>query len=196
MDHRAGPTGVLPLHGLGLVILASLVLAAVPVTAVTEINMTAHDEGPPDSRAERPFWFEAEGLDGRNPTLDLDPGEEVVVTITNEGTQTHSLRFGGQIDAPTPVVEPNATLTVEFTVPANATGPITYWCQFHQVMGMGGGIALAGEEGEGFRFTMDRDDLVPFSPKHLTEWAFVGGQMMPAVLTVAAAAYLAWREEP
>lgn len=179
-----------------LVGLAGLLLAAAPAEARTVLNVTSHDEGPPDSRAERPFWFTVEGREGRNPTIQLDPGEEVVVHYRTEGTQLHALAFREPVVAGAGVVEPGNSSTFRFTVPEDATNGTTYLCEFHGVVGEGGSVAIAGAEPVREELPMDRGDLIPYPPKRLTEYAFVGGQLTPAFLAVAAAILMARRAEP
>lgn len=193
MDRRAGGPSVSSSRGLGLLIVAGLLLVAVPATAVSQLNITAHDEGPPDSRGKRPFWMTVEGYEERNPTIELEPGEEVRVNFHNEGTQVHVLVFEEPIDVADLVVEPGDNLTANFTVPANATGTTQYVCGFHQMLGEGGAITFGEAPPPPEQLAMERDDLIPYPPKRLTEYAFVGGQMTPAVLTVVAALLMARR---
>lgn len=160
-----------------------------------DVFLVAHDEGHPDSRATRPFWFEVVGVEGRNPTWRLEPGREVTVHLHNAGNVTHSLVFAPPGDAPVPVLAPDGTGTFTLRVPGEAIGWTTYGCALHEVMGMGGVLTFTGEDPEPRRFTMHRDDLVPFPPKVITEWVTIGGQILPAIATAAWALFVAWRRD-
>ena len=129
-----------------LVVLTCALLVAGPAAgqATKELRITAHDEGPPDMQGERAFWFEVDGLEGRNPEMVLQPGEVVHVVLVNRGSVAHNILFGGPIQEQTPLAEPNATAELDFTVAANATGGATYLCVPHQVVGMRGALGIGG----------------------------------------------------
>lgn len=175
-------------------------LALAPVQAQPEdasLVVRAHDEGAPDSRAKRPFWFTADGLEGRNPTLALEPGQEVVVRFINEGSGVHTFHVDAPIEMDPTVVEPNGTATVRVHVPEDATDWTTYVCELHDVVGMGGFVSFGGTPPRDVpELAMDRGDLIPFEPHILVEWATVAGQLAPAVLAVGVALWTARRPNP
>jgi plastocyanin len=62
--------------------------------------------------------------------LELDPGSEVTLEVTNEGEQPHNLVID-EVDLSTGTIEPGDVVTATFTVP-DAT--VTYYCSFHPGM--------------------------------------------------------------
>lgn len=124
---------------LGLVLGLGLALAPLAAAGDVTLRVTAHDDGEPAAHNERAQWFEVDGYAGRDPTLRLAPGDTVHVTFTNEGTHAHS--FDTSFGAGTPLLAPNATATLDLTVPGDTTSG-AYWCDAHRVIGMAGAIDL------------------------------------------------------
>ncbi|GEM_PF-6410806 len=147
------------------------------VLLAASFHVVAHNVGAPGSRNEHPFWFTVDGLEGRDPQLNLTPGEDVTITFTNEGDRPHSLQLGDPIGVGTGLVDPNGTATLSFRAPANATAT-GYWCALHRPVGMAGAISVGGAPASRDVLSAStRRDLVPD----------------PAWLVLAAGAAAAWR---
>lgn len=103
------------------------------------------------TQADGEFFFEFEGVDGRNPTVTLDPGDEVTITFTStEGV--HNLHVVGLgIDEKTDTLQAgDAASVLTFTVPADAAGKkIDYWCDPHKGLNMAGVFQVSGEAAPG-----------------------------------------------
>ena len=63
-------------------------------------------------------------------TLELEPGTDVTIEVTNEGKRPHSLRID-EIALSTGTLESDDTVTATFTVPDQNT---PYVCSFHPRM--------------------------------------------------------------
>lgn len=136
-----------------------LVLATSAARAQEDaITVVAHNVGAPGSQNEAPYWFEIEGLQGRDPPLRLQPGAHVTLTLRNEGDRPHALHVGAPVDRSTGLVEPNGTATLAFDVPAS--GLSAYWCDAHRSIGMLGPIDLGAGPAE-VQADAQRADLVP-----------------------------------
>lgn len=122
---------------------AALFLAALaPALATAEegavtLNVTVEGDA---------YAFTIEGFDGENPALELAAGSTVTATFTNNGESAHNLVFGAPISKGTEMLEPGASETITFTVPASASGSTTYYCEPHQFQGMEGQVALKAAE--------------------------------------------------
>lgn len=143
-----------------LLVVLGLAFAPMARAQALTLTLTAHDEGPPGSHNETAYWFEAAGTSGRNPSLRLSPGSHVVVTLANAGDRPHSIHFGPPIDAASRLIDAGSTDRFEFDVPANTTGSTTYWCDAHEVIGMGGVVEFTTES-TGAVGDQQRGDLIP-----------------------------------
>lgn len=90
------------------------------------------------------FFFRMASGGARNPTLLVAAGSTVRIDVTNQGALDHNLRVGAPIDRETPCCqEPGGKATLEFQVPADTRGPISYWCTIHRDLGMTGQMRVA-----------------------------------------------------
>lgn len=121
-------------------------------------NVTAHDDG-------LAFWFEVDGLPGRNPTIPVDPGATVTIHLRNNGTVRHDF-WAHPLGGVPCCLEPGATGNGTFIAPMSDTG-IPYHCTLHKGAGMAG------------RFTVGAgvDTKTP-----LPAWAAFGGVALAALL--------------
>lgn len=138
-----------------------LLLIAMPSgLAQTQYELSARDEGPPDARGKRPFWFQYE--QEQNPLLLMPAGERIEVTVHNRGTVNHTFHVGPPINLHTGIIEPGETAGLSFDVPADATGADYYWCDLHDVVNMGGIASYDGTaDTDRVMFEMDRPGLIP-----------------------------------
>ncbi|HVL47695.1 MAG TPA: PGF-CTERM sorting domain-containing protein [Candidatus Thermoplasmatota archaeon] len=95
------------------------------------LRVTAHDEG-------TEYWFEIEGMPGRNPTMMLEPGKNYTVMFHNNGSQMNNLKIGAPLNVSSPMVAAGKNATMNVTVPMNATGTGQYWSDPFRLMGMEG----------------------------------------------------------
>ncbi len=116
----------------GLVAIA-LMLAPTAVAA-TSLDVVAHDDGAGG------YWFELAGTSERNPDLFMALGEDVVITLTNEGSVEHNIHLGSPVSQMTGLIAPGASVTLSFTVPERAAGDVSYWCDPHRQLGMVGRV--------------------------------------------------------
>ena len=72
-------------------------------------------------------------------TLHIESGEDVSLTVVNDGTTAHTFTIPGVVD--TGAVNPGQSKTVTFTAPSTST---QFFCQFHKALGMVGNIGPAG----------------------------------------------------
>lgn len=101
-----------------------------------ELGVTAHDNG-------YEFWFEVEGVAGRNPEVRVEPGARVTVRFTNDGTSPHHFRIGPPVDDELECcVGPGGGASFTFEAPFDA-GHVAYWCEPHRSLGMEGRLAVA-----------------------------------------------------
>lgn len=110
-------------------LLAFAALLLVAPAAARELKVAAHDDG-------IQFWFEVEGVSGRNPTLQADPGETLDIQLSNPGTSPHNLKITGVGGTPCCTAAgglANATLTLP-----TAPQAIRYFCEAHPNLGMEG----------------------------------------------------------
>lgn len=125
--------------GLASVWLVGLVPAPGAAAAPgSSLVVTAHDDG-------GTFWFTVEGQSGRNPPIQLEPGQRVDIVLKNEGTVGHNLllpQLGLEIPC---CVSPGERTSTTWTVPAEEDlpdGELTYVCEPHRHLGMGGQLDL------------------------------------------------------
>lgn len=99
------------------------------------LNVTGHDEG-------SNYWFTTErfGENVRNPPILLKPGFTYVVNFTNAGSVEHNFHVGAPINRNTTLIPGGASETITFTVPSNASGTLSYWCDPHRNLGMQGTV--------------------------------------------------------
>ncbi len=126
-------------------------LLLIPVAAAhgdTHIDIVAKDN-----------FFEIEGETTQNPVLDLEPGVDYEITLTNQGNAQHDLQLDWDKDGVADLViqnddgsllGPGQSVTVDFMVPDHATGG-TYWCSLHKLGGMQGQVSVpGGKDSPGF----------------------------------------------
>lgn len=119
--------------------LALLPALATPAAAEETVTLNVGVDG-------ESYAFVVEGMTGTNPAIELPAESTVTVTFTNNGTTVHNLVFGTPIGKGTQILEPGGTETITFTVPANANGTTTYYCEPHQFQGMEGQVAFKADE--------------------------------------------------
>ena len=92
------------------------------------------------------YFFEVDGLDGRNPTLNVEAGEKVTVNFETVDDQVHNFQIDGIQGATTEIVgSAEGVQTVTFTIPASAAGKtLEYYCLPHKGLGMKGEMKVAG----------------------------------------------------
>lgn len=110
-----------------LLALAALLLV-VPAQG-RSLNVAAHDDG-------IQFWFEVEGLAGRNPTIPSDPGETLAIQLSNPGTSPHNIKITGVGGTPC-CTQAGGMAEATLTLP-NAPQAIRYFCEAHPNLGMEG----------------------------------------------------------
>lgn len=160
----APPGRIAALLTMGVAILALVVqvpaagagAAPSPTAAQTDLFVTAFDDG-------LSFWFEVDGVAGRNPDIRVAPGAEVRIHFRNNGTVPHDFwvtALGGIRCC----VAPNGTAEATVHMPMQDTA-VSYLCHPHEATGMKG------------RF------VVGSGPDTKTPWPLVGGLL--ALLVVA-----------
>lgn len=137
---------------------SSSILSLLAVVALLAIAAAGQDGGNGSADGPEPlifesysvgeeYWFFINNKSIRNPTLTLEPGQQVEVTLHNKATIEHNLRFGVPIDDGFPLLEPSRNQTMRFTVPEDAKGEAEYWCEPHRELGMFGTIRYGEETG-------------------------------------------------
>lgn len=118
--------------------LVALLVLAPPVAAQARIlDVSGRDDG-------YDFWMEFSGLPGRNPTVNVTPGERVTVRFTNHGTSAHNFHVAGPVERETPCCQqPGASASLTFDAPASG-GDLAYYCVPHRSLGMEGAFRLVG----------------------------------------------------
>ncbi len=122
--------------------LAVTFLAPAAAAETIEWTITGHNEN-------GEYWFEVDGVEGRNPALSATAGDDVKVTFTNVGDQVHNVAFASPISKKTDIIGTEENRTLEFKIPTGASGAIEYVCEPHQALGMKGTLTVQGKEGEG-----------------------------------------------
>lgn len=99
------------------------------------LNVTAHDEG-------SEYWFTTDefGEDVENPPILLKPGYTYEVHFENAGEVEHNFHVGAPINEQTELIAGGESETINFTVPSNATGTLSYWCDPHRRLEMNGEV--------------------------------------------------------
>lgn len=149
------------------------------------LEVTGHDEG-------SEYWFTAEelGEEVENPPILLKPGTTYEVNFTNAGSVEHNLVFGGPVDANTSLIAGGEEESITFTVPTNATGTFSYWCDPHRGLGMQGEVytnATAYEDAiEGLVGPGEHMDIEALGVDYLAYWV---GVIAFALLFVVYGAY-------
>lgn len=124
------------LVGAGLAILALATIAAPAAAEAKSFNITGIGQ-------DGEFYFEVEGLAGKNPTIALSAGDEVTITYTTE-SNVHNLHIGEPVNKQTQILGAEKSETVTFTVPSTVS-KIEYWCDPHKVSNnMMGIMTIAG----------------------------------------------------
>lgn len=86
-------------------------------------------------------------IDGlKNPTLSVNQGDSVTITLRNADMMTHNIYVEG-FDAQAPNASPGANTSVQFT--ANTQGTFAYYCAIpgHRAMGMEGKLVVGSGAG-------------------------------------------------
>ncbi len=91
--------------------------------------MTASDAG-------GRYWFEVEGLSGRDPDVHIEPGARVTIHLFNNGTSPHNFWVSALGGVPC-CVAPGERGEGSFIAPTADTN-VAYVCQPHEAMGMKG----------------------------------------------------------
>lgn len=134
---------------LALAALMALSLAPHAAAAATQVAVTGTESGCPEGKV---FCL-------LTATRELAPGEQVLVSFSNQGQMPHNLcaRVGsadtcvppGAATDPGQVMEPGAFGGFGFTAPA--TGSVKYWCAVpgHEQQGMSGTWTIQGSPAPG-----------------------------------------------
>lgn len=85
--------------------------------------VTAHDR---DTANGTVAWFQIDNRTRANPTLELEPGQRVLLHFVNAGEREHTLAIGEPVLASMGPVAPGNETSGTLRVPANATGPVPY----------------------------------------------------------------------
>ena len=104
--------------------------SAPPVSLEGKVN----DHGTKDLGTATELELEADDFYFGPTYIKAAPGSTVKVTLANEGSATHTFTIDGtDINQE---LEPEATATVDVTVPAS--GGLSFYCRFHRGQGMQG----------------------------------------------------------
>lgn len=129
-----------------LIVQLALLTVVAPAAAAApddaKLALQAFDAGEAD------YWFEAEGLTGRNPTLTFPAGTRVVVTLHNDAHLHHNVHFGEPLDRATRQIGPGGSVIISLDVPADANGAARYWCDPHRELGMIGEVRFVENAGD------------------------------------------------
>ena len=119
---------------------AALLVAAAGAAQAKDVSFTFTGES---DRAQH--YFLVEGVEGKNPTLRVDPGDNVTITFA-VGSGVHNLQIGEPIKEGTPILGADeGSRTVAFTVPESWSGrAIPYFCLPHKSV-MAGEFRVSGE---------------------------------------------------
>lgn len=138
-----------------LAALALLALAAGPLVATTAsahggethgmrtLLFTVHD-GVRDG--ETVSWFQIANRTDANPMVGVDPGERVIIHLSNVGNRSHNLRVEEPVMTATPVVEPGNETSITMKVPEDAPTYVGYHDQVHRDDGAEGRFRVTGGE--------------------------------------------------
>lgn len=115
-------------------------VAKPPVTLTGTVN----NHGTDDATGKTAFTIRADNDPGDfyfEPTfVKVTPGQTITVTIKNVGHVQHTFTVASlALDM---TVDPGKETKVEVKIPANASQPIQYHCQFHESVGMQGAFYL------------------------------------------------------
>lgn len=108
---------------------AAAAVAALALTACGGATPASGDvrTGPADGEA---IEIVTVDNDFQPATLELEPGSEVTIEVTNEGDQPHNLVID-EVDLSTGTLETGDVATATFTVPDET---VTFHCSFHPGM--------------------------------------------------------------
>lgn len=124
------------LVGAGLAILALATIAAPAAAEAKSFNIKGIGQ-------DGEFYFEVEGLAGKNPMIALSAGDEVTITYTTE-SNVHNLHVGAPVNKQTQILGAEKSETLTFTVPGTVS-KLEYWCDPHKVSNnMLGVMTVAG----------------------------------------------------
>lgn len=90
------------------------------------------------------YFFRLGDDTAENPTLQLEPGQEVTIEFHNLGRQYHNFRLGPPIDEATPLLGPGESHELTVRVPEDQEVATQYWCEPHKIVRMFG-TALIGD---------------------------------------------------
>lgn len=146
-----------------LLVLALLSLALAPMAAAqgNETNATGTDANATDPTApEAPAgplaitlethtqggggYFTFPGESAKNPTLRVQPGQEVTLTIVATDAGVHNFCFGDAKKCTAFVTSAGETQTFTFTAPESGT--VEYFCSPHRGAGMKGSVVVGGAD--------------------------------------------------
>jgi plastocyanin len=126
----------------GALAFVSVGVAAAASTPPVSLSGPTNVHGKKDVSASAKAKLELEQDDSYfSPTfVKVQPGEQLTITLKNEGTTAHTFTSSAlHVDK---TVQPDKTAKVRVTIPATG-GPFEFHCNFHQSMGMHGAFYLA-----------------------------------------------------
>lgn len=127
---------VLAFAALALVVLVASAGGASAASKSFTVTATNDDEGN--------YWFEFEGVAGKNPTVEVAAGDEVTLNV-KIGAGVHNLHVGAPVNRQTEILSEGQDEVLTFTVPSGAS-TIEYWCDPHKGLNMAGKFTIAGAE--------------------------------------------------
>lgn len=108
--------------------------------APLSIVLTGHGEG-------GAFFFQMEGASGRNPTITVQPGQEVTVTLRTVSGAIHNFCTDATGEKKClPLTGEGEENTLTFTAPSEP-GSFQYWCDPHKSSGMKGTLKVGAAGG-------------------------------------------------
>lgn len=115
-------------------------------------------------------YFTFQGETAKNPTLRVEPGQEVTVTIVATDEGVHNFCFGDAKTCTSFVTAAGETQTITFRAPESGT--IEYFCSPHKGAGMKGNVAVGAADvdtgddagGEESAISGETIDLGTYSP--------------------------------
>ncbi len=93
-------------------LIAIAIFAPAASAATVEWTITGHNE-------DGEYWFEVDGLTGKNPMLNAKAGDDVTVVFNNVGSQVHNVAFASPISKKTEIIAggENRTLSIRADKP-------------------------------------------------------------------------------
>jgi plastocyanin len=132
------------MKSLGLSLIAfALTMQALPASAaemgVTTFTIVAHDDNG--------YYWTLEGQTAHNPTIQVEPGKEITVTVKADAAATSLHNFAADKDSTGSDYvgkDGEASATYKFTAPASGTVP--YYCVPHKSSGMAGTLSTSSTD--------------------------------------------------